>query len=551
MTLTPAGAVHGGPARRELLLTAATTAAVAAFILVLDPNPGDEPAHLYRTFLVDHGVMLWDNLWYAGQYPLTSYSLLYYFPAALVGNLPLVIAASVATSVLFGLISYREWGPTARWPTRVFCVCAAAPLFTGLYAYTLGFATLLAALHLLQRQRTWLVVVCALLTLGFSPLAFGFLCLNLSAIAATRRSHSVRTVLLAVALLAIGLFEFADLVLFPTPGSYPFNPVDLAAVLGVSVLGAALARQSGASRLIAVFFVLWALGSAFFYLVPTAIGDNWTRLREFVFPLMLVAAIQARFRPRPLVVGALAAALAYNLVPYLMLIPYRLDSGPGSAAFWRPAIQFLDANARRPLRVEVVPTAAHWESYWIPHADIALARGWFRQLDEATNPVLYAPGLNGRTYDAWLHRMGIQFVLLPATELDPLGGPAEARLLRSPSSPLVEVFHDRTWTIYRVPHPTPLLTGPSPARLIAVSHQLIEGWVAAPGSYFLRFHYMPYWSARPAGTCVGPGSNGMTELALARRGRFTLRVPDSLLGSLDAVLTAITRTPPACAPASG
>src|SRR6202011_4380300 len=109
---------------------------------MLGPSPADAPAHLYRTLLVQHGAVIWDNLWYAGQYPLASYSLLYYFPAALIGNLPLVILAAVGSTVLFALIGFHEWGVVARWPVRVFGVFAAAPLFTGLYSYTLGFTTL-------------------------------------------------------------------------------------------------------------------------------------------------------------------------------------------------------------------------------------------------------------------------------------------------------------------------------------------------------------------------------------------------------------------------
>ena len=138
------------PSRRELALSAGATLAVAAMILAIGPAPGDAPAHLYRTFLVEHGIVLWDNLWYAGQYPLASYSLLYYFPAALVGNVPLVLGAAMVATILFAFISYREWGQSACWPTRIFAVLAAAPMFTGLYPYTLGFAAMLAALRLLQ-----------------------------------------------------------------------------------------------------------------------------------------------------------------------------------------------------------------------------------------------------------------------------------------------------------------------------------------------------------------------------------------------------------------
>ena len=104
--------------RRELLLGAALTTVFAALVLAVGPAPGDAPVHLYRTFLVRDGALIWDNFWYAGTYPLASYSLLYYLPAALVGNLPLVFAAAVASTVLFSSIALREWGRAALWPPQ-------------------------------------------------------------------------------------------------------------------------------------------------------------------------------------------------------------------------------------------------------------------------------------------------------------------------------------------------------------------------------------------------------------------------------------------------
>ena len=56
------------------------------------------PAHLYRTLLVRENVYLWDNLWFAGHYPLVSYSLLYYPVAAVVGNVTLVLGSVVASA---------------------------------------------------------------------------------------------------------------------------------------------------------------------------------------------------------------------------------------------------------------------------------------------------------------------------------------------------------------------------------------------------------------------------------------------------------------------
>src|SRR5207253_6845782 len=173
--------------RRELLLGAALTAAFAALLHAVGPAPGDAPVHLYRTFLVRDGALVWDNFWYAGTYPLASYSLLYYLPAALFGNLPLVFVAAVASTVLFSSIALREWGSAALWPSRIFGVLAAAPLFTGLYAYTLGFAAMLATLKLLQLRRFWLAGIFAALTVGFSPLAFVFLCLIVGSYAIARR----------------------------------------------------------------------------------------------------------------------------------------------------------------------------------------------------------------------------------------------------------------------------------------------------------------------------------------------------------------------------
>src|SRR4029077_5267387 len=213
--------------RRELLVGAALTAGFAVVVHTVGPAPGDAPVHLYRTFLVPDGALVWDNFWYAGTYPLASYSLLYYLPAALVGNLPLVFAAAVASTVLFASIVLREGGRAALWPARVFGVLAAAPMFTGLYAYSLGFATMLATLKLLQLRRLWLAAVVAALTGGFSPLAFVFFCLIVGRYAVWRRQIAARYIWFGVGLgLAAGI-ELAALIFFPaSTGSYPFHWID-------------------------------------------------------------------------------------------------------------------------------------------------------------------------------------------------------------------------------------------------------------------------------------------------------------------------------------
>jgi hypothetical protein len=512
--------------RRELLLGAALTAAFAALVLTFGPAPGDAPVHLYRTFLVRDGALIWDNFWYAGTYPLASYSLLYYLPAALVGNLPLVFFAAVASTVLFSSIALREWGSAALWPSRVFGVLAAAPMFTGLYAYSLGFTAMLATLKLLQLRRLRLAALMAALTVGFSPLAFAFLCLVVGAYAVSHRRIARRHLWFGAGLALAAGIEVLALVLFPSgTGVYPFHWVDFGGVLLVTFLGVLVARRARGAGPLVAFYALWGLGSIVVYIVPSPLGDNWTRLSAFVFPVMLLTASLAGFQPRRLVVFALAVAFTYNLVPYALLVPSRLDNPTQQASFWRPALGFLRTHAQAGYRVEVVPTAEHWEAYWIPKAGFPLARGWYRQLDVADNPALYAQDLDAGAYRRWLRSDAVRYVLLSTTApLDWEGGPEEARVLRSPRSGLQVVFRSANWTIYELPKATPLLTGPANPVVTSFGHTVIRGRVFAPGRYLLRAHYNPYWRLQGSG-CAAPGPDKMTILELPRPERFALGVP--------------------------
>ncbi len=512
--------------RRELLLAAALTGVIAAVVYTVGPAPGDAPVHLYRTFLVREGALVWDNFWYAGTYPLASYSLLYYLPAALVGNLPLVFVAAIASTVLFSSLALQEWGRAALWPSRVFGVLAAAPLFTGLYAYSLGFAAMLATLKLLQLRRPRLAAVVAALTVGFSPLAFAFLCLIVGSYALSRRRITRRHLWFGAGLGVAAGIQLLALVLFPAgTGFYPFHWVDFGAVLGVTTLGVLVARRARGGAPLVAFYALWGLGSIVVYLVPSPLGDNWTRLSAFVFPVMLLTASLAGFRPRRLVALALAGAFAYNVVPYALLIPSRLGNDSQQASFWQPALRFLRTHAQPGYRVEVVPTAEHWEAYWVPRSGFALARGWYRQLDVADNPTLYDTHLGAAQYRTWLRANAVRYVLLSTTApLDWDGGPQERRVLRSAGSGLDVVFRSRNWTIYELPHATPLLTGPASPVVTSFGHTVIRGRVFAAGRYLLRAHYSPYWRLQGAG-CVTPGPDKMTILRVPRAERFALGVP--------------------------
>ncbi|MGE5689130.1 MAG: hypothetical protein ACM33B_01095 [Pseudomonadota bacterium] len=519
-------------ARAEALRAAGLALAAALVVVLLAPPGGDSAAHLYRTMLVRDGVTVWDNLWYGGQYPLASYSLLYYVPAALVGNVPFVIFAVVASAALFAAVVTHEWGPDARWPARAFGLLAAGPLFTGTYSYAAGLAAALACLRLLQLRRPWLAVVAAAFALGFSPLAFAFLCVVLAAVAAARRPNRRTLTVVGAGLGAVAVLQLLLMALFPSEGRYPFNALSLAATLTVCALGGALAFRAERARVIGPFFVLWAVVCLGAFLVPSPFGDNLTRLRGIVFPLVLLAAVLARFRPRWLAVAAVAFALAYNLGPDVSALPKRADdTATATEAYWRPPLGYLASRRDLDHRVEVVPTFGHWEAWWVPRDGFALARGWFRQIDVAENPELYDDPLTPEAYRRWLDRLAVRWVLLPDARLGPLGADREAALLASGAAGLPLVHRSSHWRIYEVPHPRPILDGGTLSRF---EHQRIAG-TATAGRHLLRVRWSRYWNAAAGAVCVEPGPQGLTTLVAARSGRFDLVVGrgDARCGSDD------------------
>ena len=523
--------VQGIRQRWDVAVAAAIGATASMAVLGAVPSGGDAAAHLYRTVLVRGGALLWDNLWFGGQYPLTSYSVLYYFVAGWIGNVPLSVAAIVVSATLFSLLLRREWGAAARWPAWIFGVIAAGQLFTGSYDYVVGFAVLLSSLFFFQRGEPALGVACAGLTLAVSPLAFVFLGVVLVAVWLPTRHVGRVEALVAAALLAFVGAELMLLSGFPVRGLYyPYGLWRLLAGIGISLLGIALgwrARARGGVTIASLFFV-WLVASVVAYLVSSPIGHNVTRLAGLVLPMMLLAAILARFRPRWLSVLALTAATATSLGPYLVMIPQRATSQGSQASYWTPLITYLGAHHSPQYRVEVVPTADHWETYYLPRAGFQLARGWYRQLDIADNPTLYRSRLTASGYRSWLRGNGVDYVVVTDLQPGAMGATREARLVLAPGSGFREVFRSAAGRIFALQHPTPILTGPKPAELTAVSHLRISGWAAAPGRYLLRMHFTPYWHLTGVPACITATGGGMTGLDLKRGGRFSLTIEPTL-----------------------
>jgi hypothetical protein len=183
-----------------------------------------------------------------------------------------------------------------------------------------------------------------------------------------------------------------------------------------------------------------------------------------------------------------------------------------------------------------VDTAGHWPAVYLPEAKIPLARGWYRQDDFPENRILYGT-FGAKAYVGWLRDLGVRYVVLSDAPPD-YSSRAEAALLKSGHSGLRIVLQTSHLTIFAVPHPRPLVTGPFPARFERLGETTMSLWFAGPGTYRIAVRYSPYWHGSSG--CVVEGKDGMLRLSVADRGPVKLsfkvgatRVLETLVGAGD------------------
>ena len=502
--------VQSKPLRLEWLPAVALSSLLALLMLIWSPPVGDLAAQVFRTELFQRaGLAIWNGSWYGGHYTLT-YSLLFPPLAALLGPQVVGMLSVVASSYLFDRLVRDRWGVEARWATLWFAAGVVTLLADGQLTFALGVAFGLAALRCLQLERSALTLLAAAACPLASPVAGAFLAgvLVVGAIEPGRRPR-----LLPLTAGAIALFiTVAPNVAFPEAGHFPFVSSSYIAI-PLWCAGALLLTHGvrDEERLLRRVILGYLLASTLIWLTPNALGSNAVRLGALFGGPVLAAVLLSR-RPRPAVptwlfapvlVLAIVGSLYWQLTASVTQIARSVGDPSTTSAYFHPVARWLRAHGGSGARIEVPPTANHWESAYLA-PKFELARGWLRQLDTTRDDLFYKDkALTAATYGAWLRANAISYVALPDAPLD-YSSQEERRLILSAPPYLSLRFQSEHWRIYAVRDPKPLVTplGTAAAETRWIGRQGFALDVERPGEFLVRVNFTPYWSISHGAGCI-------------------------------------------------
>lgn len=534
--------VQSKPFRPEWLPAVALSAVLALLMLLWSPPVGDLAAQVFRAELFERaGLAIWNGSWYGGHYTLT-YSFLFPPLAALLGPQLVGGLAVVASAYLFDRLVRDRWGVEARWATLWFAAGVVTLLADGQLTFALGVAFGLAALRCLQTGRTALALLAAAACPLASPVAGAFLG-GVLLVGALEPGRRLNRVALAAGGLALALVLAPNLA-FPESGEFPFVFSSYVAIplwiAGALILTHGVRNEERQLRRVLVAYLL---ASTAVWLIPNAMGGNAMRLGA-LFGGPILAAVMLSRRPRPtvpnwffapLLVLAIAGSLYWQLTASVAQIARSVGDPATTSAYFEPAARWLRAHGAAGARIEVPPTANHWESAYLA-SDFDLARGWLRQLDTTREDIFYdEKKLTEASYGKWLRANAVSFVALPDAPLDYSSEKERRLILQEP--PYLELRHSSEhWRIYEVRNPKPLVAplGSASAETLWIGHQGFALDVKRPGEFLVRVSFTPYWSiARGHGCIVRRGD--WTVARAARPGTFRVAADFSVRRAWNAV----------------
>jgi hypothetical protein len=485
-------------------IAAGSVAVLFATAYLLAPPMGrDFSAQLAHAQLAElHWPELLDLRWYSGFNPL-GYSVLSPPVMALLGVRLTTALAYVASVVLFAALlkSTAVQRPVAG--AVIAAVCLTGNLVVTRTTFVLGLAVALGAVLLLVSGRLRGASLLAILAPLASPVAGLFLGVAGGALflSGRRRAGVTLAVSAMVPTIAVSLA-------FGNGGYQSFAAKQ--ALIGFIVC-LAVAGLCWRRPIIRWGALLSALLVATAYAIPTPVGTTATRLPElFAAPLIVAVATV------PLTAVIAAAVSVVLVLPPASITEVRERGDPVlSAEFYAPLLnQLVARGADGP--IEVVPTQRRGEAAFVAPV-IPIARGWSRQADIARNAIFNDGTLNADTYRTWLDENAISYVAISEGPYD-WSAPDEVTLVRNGLPYLQAVWWDRTWTLYAVANPQPVIS--RPAKVVDRDAVSLTVSVPEPGEYLVRLHWSRYLSASSG--CMRPTEDGRSVLVVEHPGTVTI-----------------------------
>ncbi|MFL6047745.1 MAG: hypothetical protein ACJ72M_21875 [Propionibacteriaceae bacterium] len=486
------------------IVTAGPLAALfAAAYLLVAPMGRDLSAQIAHAELAQqYWPALLDLRWYGGFDPL-GYSVLSPPVMVLLGVRATTALAYLASVLLFAALLKRTRVTRPAAGAITAAVCLTGNLVVSRTTFALGLAVALGALLTLAFGRPRITVMLAVLAALSSPVAGLFLGIAGGALFLSGQRRSGVTLAIAgmVPTIAVGLA-------FGNGGYQTFGLKQALSGLAVCLAVAGLCWRQ---RIVRWGALLSAGMVAAAYLVPTPVGTTATRLPElFAAPIIVAVATI------PLI-GIVAATAAVGLVLPPVSVTEVLDRGDPalSTTFYAPLLDQLKVRGVAG-PIEVVPTLRRGEAAVVAPV-VPIARGWSRQVDTGNSPIFYDGTLNADRYRGWLDDNAVSYVALTTGPYD-WAATDEAALVRRGLPYLNPVWSDRTWTLYAVMNPHPVLS--APGEVIARNAVSLTMSLPQPGEYTLRVRWSPYLSL--SNGCVKPAHGGWTTVVVQNPGTATL-----------------------------
>jgi hypothetical protein len=491
------------------VIVAGSIAVVFAVGYLLAPPMGrDFSAQLAHAELAElHWPALLDLRWYGGFDPL-GYSVLSPPVMALLGVPVTTVLAYVATVVLFAAMLKNAGVVRPVAGAIIGAVCLTGNLVVTRTTFALGLALGLGALLALMSGRLRVSSGLAVLAPLASPVAGLFLGVAGGALflSGKRRAGVTLAVSAMVPTIAVGLA-------FGNGGYQTFAAKQALIGLLVCLVVTGLCWRSPVVRwggLLSAVLVAAA------YLLPTPVGTTATRLPELFAAPIIVAVATVRL-------GAVIATTVtvVLLLPPVSITELRERGDPAlSAGFYAPLLNQLTAR-RVAGPIEVVPTQRRGEAAFIAPV-VPIAKGWSRQADTGRNAIFYDGTLNADTYRKWLEDNAISYVAISNGPYD-WSAPEEVTLVRGGLPYLQTVWWDKTWTLYAVTKPRPVIA--PPGQVVARDAVSLTVSLPEPGEYVVRLRWSRYLTA--SNGCMRPTEDGWSMVVVERPG--TTKIKGSLL----------------------